>query len=326
MDPLGEFLYLSRSDVENMNIPVDAIIRIVEEALREKTAGRTEMPPKPGIHPKKNAFVHAMPAYLRTTKAVGVKWVAGFPENPKKGLPYISGLLVLNDSETGFPISVMDCTWITAKRTGAATAIAAKHLARDDSRVLAVVGCGVQGRSNLEALMTVCKSLEQVRAYDVNKRNLQNYVSEMKEIHGIDAVSVESPKNALEGCDIVVTSGPILKNPEPIIERSWFRDGGLACPLDFDSYWKPEAMNSMDKFCTDDQNQLLYYKTQGYFADAPEVYAELGEIITGAKPGREKPEERIMAMNLGLAIEDVATAAYLYQEAKKANVGRMLPL
>jgi ornithine cyclodeaminase/alanine dehydrogenase len=326
MESKGEFLYLSRADIEKLNIPMKEIIRIVEEAFREKAAGRTEMPPKLGVHLQKDAFIHAMPAYLQTMKAAGVKWVAGFPDNPRRGLPYISGLLVLNDSETGFPISVMDCTWITAKRTGAATAVAAKHLARDDSRVLGVLGCGVQGRSNLEALMVVCKNLEHVKAYDTNGKNLHEYVKEMTALHGISTTPVESPKKAVESCDIVVTSGPILKKPQPIIEESWFRDGGLACPLDFDSYWKPEAMHSVHKFCTDDRNQLAYYKTQGYFADLPDVYADLSEITTGAKPGRESPVERIMAMNLGLAIEDIATAIYVYREAKKANVGRTLPL
>jgi ornithine cyclodeaminase/alanine dehydrogenase len=326
MGSLGEVLYLARADVEKLNVPMKEIIRIVEDAFREKAAGRTEVPPKPGVHPKKDSFIHAMPAYLETMKAAGVKWVSGFPDNPRKGLPYISGLLVLNDTETGFPISVMDCTWITAKRTGAATGVAAKHLAKEDSRVLGILGCGVQGRSNLEALMVVSKSLERVKAYDTNDKNLQTYVKEMAVLRGISITPVESPKKAVEGCDIVVTSGPILKIPQPVIEKSWFKDGGLACPLDFDSYWKPEAIHSMHKFCTDDRDQLAYYRSQGYFSSLPDVYADMSEIITGAKAGRESPKERIMAMNLGLAIEDVATAFYVYQEAKKRNVGRMLPL
>jgi ornithine cyclodeaminase/alanine dehydrogenase len=326
MGSLGEVLYLARADVEKLNVPMKEIIRIVEDAFREKAAGRTEVPPKPGVHPKKDSFIHAMPAYLEKMKAAGVKWVSGFPDNPRKGLPYISGLLVLNDTETGFPISVMDCTWITAKRTGAATGVAAKHLAKEDSRVLGILGCGVQGRSNLEALMVVSKSLERAKAYDTNDKNLQTYVKEMAVLHGISITPVESPKKAVEGCDIVVTSGPILKRPQPVIEKSWFKDGGLACPLDFDSYWKPEAIHSMHKFCTDDRDQLAYYRSQGYFSSLPDVYADMSEIITGAKAGRESPKERIMAMNLGLAIEDVATAFYVYQEAKKRNVGRMLPL
>jgi len=104
MSPLGENLYLSRHDIENLNIPITEVIRVVEKAFLEKAEGRTEVPPKPGIHTQKDAFIHAMPAYIPRMRSAGVKWVSGFPENPKHGLPYISGLLILNNLETGFPI------------------------------------------------------------------------------------------------------------------------------------------------------------------------------------------------------------------------------
>jgi len=326
MSPLGENLYLSRHDIEKLNISISEVIQVVEEAFREKAEGRVEVPPKPGIHPQEDAFIHAMPAYIPKMKSAGIKWVSGFPDNPKRGLPYISGLLILNDPKTGVPISIMDCTWITAKRTGAATAIAAKHLARQDSRILGVLGCGVQGRSNLEALTVVCNNLEEVKAYDVNERNLKRYVEEMTAKHGLKVTPVSSPRKAVENCDIIVTAGPILKHPHPVIEASWFKDGGFACALDFDSYWKPEAMHSMNKFCTDDHNQLAYYKEAGYFSNIPQVYADLGEIVNDKKPGRENPEERIMSMNLGLAIEDMATATLIYEKAKKKGAGKKLPL
>ena len=102
--------------------------------------------------------------------------------------------------------------------------------------------------------------------------------------------------------------------------------GCPACPLDFDSYWKSEAMYSMNKFCTDDVEQLEYYRTQGYFAAIPNVYADLSEIVSKKKLGRENPEERIMSMNLGLAIEDMATAKLVFERAKKKGIGTNLPL
>jgi len=101
MNSLGEVLYLSRHDVEKLSIPMKEVIQVVEKAFREKLDGRTEAPPKPGIHTQKDAFIHAMPAYIPRMRSAGVKWVSGFPENPKHGLPYISGLLILNNLETG---------------------------------------------------------------------------------------------------------------------------------------------------------------------------------------------------------------------------------
>ena len=120
--PTNELLYLSKNDVVTTGLTMAEIITALETTFREKGAGRTEMPPKPGIHPGGgDNFIHAMPAYIPALKSAGVKWVSGFPENPKMGLPYITGLLILNDPETGLPVSVMDCVWITAMRTGAAT-------------------------------------------------------------------------------------------------------------------------------------------------------------------------------------------------------------
>lgn len=320
-----DLLYLSRAAVEELGISIEEVIEVVEKAFREKADG-TEVPPKLGIHPEKDAFIHAMPAYLPKMKSAGIKWVSGFPDNTKRGLPYISGLLILNDLATGFPTCVMDCTWVTAKRTGAATAVAAKHLARDDAQILGILGCGVQGRSNLEALRVTCKSLKEVRAYDINKENLNRYVREMTARHGLKVIAISSPRRAVEQSDIVVTSGPILKHPQPVIEASWFKEGGFACPLDFDSYWKPEAMLSVDKFCTDDRDQLAYYGGQGYFASIPNVYAELSEIVSGRKAGRENPEERITSMHLGSALADMAAAKLVYDRAKKTGKGTQLPL
>ena len=127
-------LYLSRADVEKVNLPMKQIIDLLEIAFMEKGNGRVEMPPKPGVHTKPDSFLHAMPAYIPAQNAAGMKWVGGYPENYRFKLPYITGLLVLNDPETGVPLSVMDCVWITAQRTGAATMIAAKYLARPQSQ------------------------------------------------------------------------------------------------------------------------------------------------------------------------------------------------
>jgi ornithine cyclodeaminase/alanine dehydrogenase-like protein (mu-crystallin family) len=326
LNSLGEILYLSHADVEALDIPVGDVIHVVEAAFLEQARGTVEVPPKPGIHPQTDAFIHAMPAYLPTMRSAGVKWVSGFPQNAKRGLPYISGLLILNNPETGIPTCVMDGTWITAKRTGAATAVAAKHLAKEDARSVGILGCGVQGRSNVEALTLVCRNLEEVKAYDVNKDTLQTYADEMTANLEIDVTAVSTPRKAVEASDIVVTAGPILKNPHPPIKAAWFKDGSFACPLDFDSYWGPDAMHSMDKFLTDDKSQLTYYKTQGYFADTPPIYAELSEIVSGTKPGRERRDERIMSMNLGLAIEDMATAMLVHEKAQARGCGLKLPL
>jgi len=135
----GELLYLSRADVEAVALDMPAMIGLLETAFREKGEGRVEMPPKPGIHTQPDAFIHAMPAHIPGLHAAGIKWVSGYPGNQAKGLPYITGLLILNDEVTGLPYSVMDCTWITAYRTCAATAVSAKYLARPESETAGIL-------------------------------------------------------------------------------------------------------------------------------------------------------------------------------------------
>lgn len=318
-------LYLSRDDVEAVGLSMAEIIGALEAMFVEKGKGEVEMPPKPGIHPQKDAFIHAMPAYIPRLGSAGIKWVSGYPSNRDRGLPYISGLLILNDPATGIPIAVMDATWITAMRTGAATAVAAKHLAREDSRSLGIVACGVQGRSNLEALSCVF-DLERVKAYDIVPETAERYAAEMSAKFGLEVEVVGHPREAVSDLDLVVTSGPILKDPTPAIEEGWLSPGAFACALDFDSYWQGDALREADKFATDDVGQLDYYRTTGFFRQTPVPYADLGEIVCGRKPGRESDEERTIGMNLGLALEDMATAILIYGKAREKGIGRELPL
>lgn len=320
-----KILYLSRADVEAVNVPMERIIAAVGNMFREKGEGRTEMPPKPGIHPRPDSFIHAMPAYIPSLNSAGLKWVSGYPGNVGKGLPYIAGLIVLNDPETGLPLAVMDCTWITAKRTGAATAVAAGYLARPDSKVVGILGCGVQGRSNLEALSALFP-LDRVMAYDTRSEAGEMFAQEMSAAFDLDVRPVKTPRDAVAGCDIVVTAGPILKVPHAAIQPGWLEQGAFASLVDYDSYWSREALREADKFCTDDVPQLEYTKTTGYFQDIPPVYADLGELVTGRKPGRETPRERIMACNLGLALDDIAAAPLVLKLAKEKGLGSQLTL
>jgi ornithine cyclodeaminase/alanine dehydrogenase len=325
-DHLGQkLLYLSQSDVAAVGLTMAEIIAALDRMFREKGEGRVEMPPKIGIHPAPDAFIHAMPASIPAQKAAGIKWVSGYPENSKRGLPYISGLLILNDFETGIPLALMDATWITAKRTGAATALSAKYLARPDSATVGILGCGVQGRSNLEALK-VLFPLKKIFAYDTHADRSARYAQEMSSQLGIEAIPVTDPKQAVVNSDIVVTAGPILRKPHATIQRGWLREGAFASLVDFDSYWHPDALHEADKFCTDDVPQLHHYRDIGYFQNIPPIHADLGELVTGRKGGRERLEERTIACNLGLALDDMATASLIYRRALEKGIGIWLPL
>jgi ornithine cyclodeaminase/alanine dehydrogenase len=320
-------LYLSQADVVNAGLTMAEIVDALEKGFAEMGHGRVEMPPKPGIHPGEggNNFIHAMPAYIPSMQSAGVKWVSGYPGNQAKGLPYISGLLILNNPDTGIPSAVMDCAWITAKRTGAASAVSAKYLARPESSTIGILACGVQGHTNLEA-MNVLFPLERVVAFDPRVENARRLADFARQL-GLSVEIADNPRKAVSGCDIVVTSGPILKVPHATVQAGWLDPGTFASLVDFDSFFTREALEQADKWTTDHIGQYNYYKdVGGYFQSCPEVYAELGELVTGKKQGRENADEITFAANLGLALDDMAVAPLIYKRAVEKNIGSWLPL
>jgi ornithine cyclodeaminase/alanine dehydrogenase len=305
------------------------VLAAVEEGFALKGLGKTEMPPKPGIHPRPDCFIHAMPAYIKGQESAGLKWVSGFPPNVAKGLPYITGLLILNDPETGIPIAVMDCAWLTAMRTGASAGISAKYLARKDSRVVGIVGCGVQARTSLMALVEAVGGLRQVRCYDLYPQAARKFIEEMGAQFGrLEFTVCNSAEEAAAGADVVVTSIPIVVDPKPSLDRDMLAPGGLAISLDYDSAWTSAAMRQCDKFVSDDIGQMMETKGHGvYFGGIPKtIYADLGELAAGIKKGRSDPQERIFSMNMGIAVDDMATARVLYLRALQRNIGVLLPL
>ena len=311
-----EMLYLSQEDILDLDIPLGEVIGLVEKGLFEHGKGRVENPPKPGIHSKPDSFIHAMPAYFRGLGIGGLKWVSGYPSNRALGLPQILGVMIVNDMETGVPLAVMDCRWITAVRTAAVTAVTAKFCARKDSETLGIVGCGVQGRMNLLALKEVVPSIERVKIYDIRKEAMERYESDLSGKAGVDIAICDGVEPVARGSDILLTATQRLK--EPLIRDEWFEAGCLGFGLEASRAWHGDTILNVDKFITDSWEQTVHFEEQGAFPDGlPELYAELGEVVCGAKPGRESDEERILAINIGLALEDVIVANRIYEVARE---------
>lgn len=318
-------LFLSQDDIVGLKITMEETIAIVEAAFREHGRGAVENPPKPGVHPVDASFIHAMPAWIPGMNACGVKWVSGYPGNRAKGLPMTLGVFILNDAATGVPLAIMDCGWITAVRTAAVTAVTAKYCAKRECKVLGVIGAGVQGRSNLIALKVVRPEIEKVVVYDINPAATKRYQEEMSARAGVEVVVADDPREAVVDADIIVTATQRLK--KPIVKRDWVKAGSLACPLEVSRAWEDDALLAMDKFITDDFGQLEYFATQGAFPGGiPPLYAELGQVVVGNKPGRETEQERILAVNVGIGATDVALGQRIYSLARERGVGVELVL
>ncbi|HSQ27878.1 MAG TPA: ornithine cyclodeaminase family protein [Anaerolineales bacterium] len=321
----NHLLYLSRADVETVGLDMPVVIDLLAKAYLEKSLGRVQSPAKPSIYPRDDSFITAMPAYIPSLDSAGIKWIAGFPGNTQLGMPYITGLLILNDVETGLPCAVMDCTWITAQRTGAKTALAAKYLAHPDSREVGILACGVQGRTNLRALSCLFP-IRKVNAFDINPQAQEKFIQEMNKQYDFEIVGVETPRDAVIESDLIVISGPIMRSPNPTILKDWLKPGGFASAVDYDSYWSSDALAQMDIFVTDDLPQFLYQRQMGYFFNTPDPNLELADLVAGARPGRQNQEQRVLSMNLGLAMDDMAIAPEIFRQAREQDLGVWLSL
>jgi ornithine cyclodeaminase/alanine dehydrogenase-like protein (mu-crystallin family) len=320
-----EFLFLSQEDVLAVGLSMTEVIETTEAVFVEHGRKQFENPPKPGIHPKGNAFIHAMPGYLPALKAAGLKWVSSYPSNQNINLPAVMGVMFLNDVETGQPLALMDCRWITAVRTGAVSAVAAKYLANHESETLGIVGAGTQGRYNLIALREVLPALKRVKVYDTNQKMLESFVRVMEAETSLEIQPVRSPQVTIQDSDVVVTATGKLE--QPVYQENWVKPGALVLPVHHRG-WENTFLHKADKFVCDDWPQLqnAHKEVGGFYGPLPELNAELGEIVLGIKPGRESEAERIIDFNYGLAIEDVALASCIYPRAVQKGLGTNLTL
>lgn len=320
-----EFLYLSQKNVVDVGLTMEDAISIVEEVLREHGLQEFENPPKPGIHTLKGAFIHAMPGFLPRKNTAGMKWVSGYSNNFQRRLPSIMGLIILNDPNTGQPLAVMDGGYITALRTAAASGVSAKYLAANDASVLGIVGTGVQGRYHLLSLKEVLPRIEDIKIFDTNESVMAEFISHAKEHGSLNIISCTSAQEVIESADVVVTATGHLE--ERVYKDSWVKKGALVLPVHTRG-WEKSMLGKADKFIVDDWQQFnnALGGSDGYYAPLPKLYAELGQIVTGEKPGRVNNAERIVNLNFGMAIHDVLMATRILKQAEAKGIGMMLPL
>jgi len=312
--------YLSRADVEAVGLSGTDVIEILEAAFRAKRAGDVELPPKIGVHPRDDAFIHAMPAYLSDSDVVGLKWVAGYPGNKALGVPYLHGLLVLSEAATGRPLAVMDATWITEVRTAAASVLGIRALAGDGIESVGIVGCGRQGTVHLELAGEVFPGLRRASLFDVHRDRAEALAAAHP---GLDVKVASGPEELGPGTQVLISCAPIVRKPERPIRRAQLADASVACAVDFDATLSEDLFDDAGLFVVDDVAQYRYYRQQGYFAGYPPDAIELADLLAGDAPA---PRGLNVYVPLGIAIEDVAVASEVERRAAEAGLGTELPL
>jgi len=324
-------LYLTQDEVKQV-LDMKSAFEAVEGGFREMGNKAIEMPPRVYLHFPKGVLI-AMPAYMPKLNAAGTKLVTVHPDNKKDfNLPAVQAKIVINSIENGSPLAIMDGTYITAVRTGAAGAVGIKYLSREDSKEVGICGLGVQGRSQIWGLMLVRPKIKKVKVYDIIPAAVGPFIDEMKKTYpGVDFVQVKSAEEATKGSDIIITCTP---STTPFIRGEWLKNGVHVSAIGADVAAKRELETSVikkaNKLVVDFVPQAFVVgdfakpKEEGAISEK-DIYAEMGEIVCGAKKGRTSPDEITLFKATGLAIEDVGTAAKVYELAVKKKIGKELP-
>ena len=318
-------LYLSQHDIAAIAPADEDLLGLTRAALVEHGAKRVEMPAKTAVHTRPDAFCHAMPAWVPALDASGCKWITCYPANVELGLPQTAGLLVLNDPHTGLPLAIMDAGWITARRTAAVSTLIAELLAPDDSEILAIIGCGVQGRAHAEMMPRRLHKLREVKLFDIRPgaaADCANLLNRQGATHTTVGASAEE---IVRSADIIVTATAITVEPRPIVQDEWLKPCLLGLPIDLDSAWEWRTLARADKFIVDSLAEMQYFEGLGYLANGlPSLHGETGEILAGLRPAREPGDQLIISMNIGMGVVDVVIGRALFELACARQVGQLL--
>ncbi len=322
-------LLLSREDVQEVLTMRDTV-EIVEEAFRQFALGNVIMPQRTVIRTAEYHGLHlGMPAYIGgDLDALGLKVVTVYPDNPEKhSLATTLGTLLLNDPRSGAPLAVMDAGYLTAMRTGAVSGVATKYLARDDAKQVGVFGAGVQAQTQLWAVSTV-RDIESANVYDVSADSARAYAEEMSERLGISVTLVDDPRLAVEGMDVIIAASSAS---EPVFDGNWLEPGqhingiGSHSPnareLDTTTIVRSKIVPDSADACLVEAGDLMIPINEGAIS-RDHLHADLGEVVAGLKAGRENDQEITLFKSVGLAIQDVSTASFVYRQALDAGVGQ----
>ncbi len=322
-------LILTQKQIKRL-LDLKKSIKAVEETFREYGRGKVQMPPKIYLHLDKfSGDFRAMPAYVEKLDKCVLKWVNVHPRNPKSGLPAVMAVNILSNPRNGFPLCIMDATFATSIRTGAAGAVAAKYLARKNSKVVALVGCGVQARTQLKALQEIF-SLKEAKVWANDSACVRSFIKEMKTTR-LKLTAAKTVKECVRDADIVVTTTPSRR---PLVKLKYLKKSAHINAIGADAPGKEElepailkkaklVVDSWEQACHSGEINVSFSKG---LISKRDVYANLGEIVAGKKKGRTSPNELTVFDSTGLAIQDVALADLIYRSARKKRVGRCIKL
>jgi ornithine cyclodeaminase len=325
-----ELLYLSGADVQALALSDDEILDAVRAVLAQQGRGQTVLEPRVHLFPGRGEG-HFNVLRGVTADHAGVKVVGDFVHNHRLGLPSELALLLLMDPATGGPVAIVDATAITEMRTGAVTAIGAEHLARHGSTVLGHMGARGTSYWNVRLLCRVLPGLTEIRVHSKRPSSRDEFAARLNADLGREVRPVSTWEECVRGADVVVEAAR-LTEPEPLLKTAWIAPGALVIPYGTVSAVELSLTEVMDKIVVDDWGQagagplgaLRAHVDSGRLSE-DNLYAELGQIVCGRRPGRERDDETILFWHRGLSTTDIALGEALLAKARAHGVGTVLP-
>jgi alanine dehydrogenase len=324
-------LVLSEQQVQSL-IDIDELIGALAQAHIQYSTGKAVMPVRLVVPlPQIQGRITSMPGFLSDDKALGMKVVTYFQENPKKNLPAILATIMLFSSETGKIIATMDGSYITAIRTACASAMATKALANPETPVLGILGAGVQARAHIQALTRVCK-IEKIKLYSPSGRSAAAVKTEMEPQAKCAIEVAESAESTVRNADLIVT---VTTAKEPILRPEWLKPGAHINAV---GSHRPDlreidgttlgcakiVVDSRDAIMAECGDILLALKENSIAEDA--IHAEIGEVLARTKTGRSNTSEITLYKSVGIAIQDVAAANLVYRKAREKGIGTLVEI
>jgi len=327
-----DITYLNGPDVERLALTDDEIIAAVESSLAAQGRKETVIEPRVHLVPESSAKGHfnVLRGYVKPLGVAGVKVVSDFVDNYKVGLPSEMALLNLFDPETGMPLAVIDATAITDMRTGAMTAIGAKYLARKGSRILGHIGARGTSYWNVRLLDRLFH-FDEIRVHSRRPESRDAFAERLSRDLGKRVVVTEDWESCVREADVIVEASR-LTQPAPMLKTGWIKKGAFVVPYGTMSAVELSLTDIMDKMVVDDWGQCrkgLPFGALRAHVDSDRLsesnlHAELGQIVAGVKPGRERDDETILFWHRGLSTSDIALGHALLQKAKRQSVGQSL--
>ncbi|MCI0429889.1 MAG: ornithine cyclodeaminase family protein [Rhodospirillales bacterium] len=323
--------YLNGPDIERLALTDQEILGAVEAGLRAQGLGQTVIEPRVHLEPDPafRGHFNVLRGYVAPMKLAGVKIVGDYVDNYAQGLPSEMALLNLFDPRTGMPVAILDATAITEMRTGALTALGAKHLAQHDARVLGHVGARGTAYWNVRLLDRLFGFAE-IRVHSRREESRERFARRLSDDLGKRVVATEDWERCVRGADIVVEASR-LEKPTPLLKTEWIKPGALVVPYGTMSAVELTLTDIMSKIVVDDWSQCragplgaLRAHVEAGKLNERTLHAELAEIVVGKKPGRERPEETNLFWHRGLSLSDIALGHAMLEKAKRLGVGQTL--